>query len=356
MPTVFSANALPVLVGSMPHADHRQAVDLIFAATPQIPIWPQLPKYPIEGMLRQFLPGMPGVTELDGKIFVDAQGADFDERFLAFFEEYLLVEEGGAALEQSRFAMSPEEAGGFFAFLEEAERRREQLTALKGQITGPITFCTGLVDQDGRAVFYNDQLRDAAVKLLAMKARWQTRMMARVKEQPLIFFDEPGLAGFGSSAFITITPADIAGCFSEVFAGVHQEGGLAGVHVCANTEWSVIFDTAVDIVNFDAYSYFDKLLLYPRQLISFFDRGGILASGIVPTAAEQISVETAASLADKWFDQARQLGRLGIDERTVFEQTLITPSCGTGAISEALAEAVLRLTGEVSALVRARLG
>jgi methionine synthase II (cobalamin-independent) len=252
--------------------------------------------------------------------------------------------------------MSPEEAGGFFAFLEEAGRRREQLTALKGQITGPITFCTGLVDQDGRAVFYNDQLRDAAVKLLAMKARWQTRMMAQVKERPLIFFDEPGLAGFGSSAFITITPADIAGCFSEVFAGVHQEGGLAGVHVCANTEWSVIFDTAVDIVNFDAYSYFDKLRLYPQQLTAFFARGGILASGIVPTAAEQIRDESAASLADKWFEQTRQLGRLGIDERTVFAQTLITPSCGTGAISEELAETVLRLTGEVSALIRTELG
>ncbi|MBE0586392.1 MAG: hypothetical protein IH612_21835 [Desulfofustis sp.] len=355
MTPVFSADALPVLVGSMPHADHRQAVDLIFAATPQIPIWPQLPKYPIEGMLRQFLPGMPGVTERDGKIFVDGQTPDFADQFLSFFEDYLLVEEGGIDLDSSRFAMSPEEAGGFFVFLEEAARRRQQLTALKGQITGPITFCTGLVDQDGRAVFYNDQLRDAAVKLLALKARWQTRMMARVKERPLIFFDEPGLAGFGSSAFITISPADIATCFAEVFAGVHQEGGLAGVHVCANTEWSVIFDTEVDIVNFDAYAYFDKLILYPRHLRSFFARGGILASGIVPTSAQQIAAETAPSLVDKWFDQARQLVQLGIDERTVFSQTLITPSCGTGAISEELAETVLRLTGEVSALIREKL-
>ncbi len=348
----FSAQALPVLVGSMPQADHRQALELIFEVTPDIPLWPQLPGIREEGMLLQFLPGMPGVVEKDGKIMVDLHRPDFEADFLAFFEDYLLVEEGALDLDQSRFAMADREAHGLFMFLDAVAQRREHLTALKGQITGPITFATSLVDQDGRAVFYNDQLRDAVVKLLAMKARWQTRALARIKGRPLLFFDEPGLAGFGSSAFITITPADIAACFAEVFAGVHDEGGLAGVHVCANTEWSVIFETGVDIVNFDAYSYFDKLVLYAQHLVDFFARGGILASGIVPTSAELLAGETARSLADRWFEQMRQLADLGIDERTVFSQTLITPSCGTGTLSEALATTVLRLTAEVSALIR----
>ncbi len=99
------------------------------------------------------------------------------------------------------------------------------------------------------------------------------------KETPLIFFDEPGLAGFGSSAFITITPEDIKACLSEVFEAVHAEGGLVGVHVCANTEWSVIFDSGTDIVSFDAYSYFDKFILYPEHIRTFFQRGGILCFG-----------------------------------------------------------------------------
>ncbi|BDD88286.1 hypothetical protein [Desulfofustis limnaeus] len=353
---VFTANALPVLVGSMPHKSHRQAVELIFSATPSIPIWPQLPANRQEGMLRQFLPGMPGVTERDGKVFIDTAASDFETHFLHFFEQYLAVEEGAEEIDQSRFTMSPAEAAGFFAFLEEARLHRDSVIALKGQITGPITFCTGLVDQDGRAIFYNEQLRDAAVKHLALKARWQTSKMAQVKERPLLFFDEPGLAGFGSSAFITITPADIATCFSEVIAAVHGEGGLAGVHVCANTEWPVIFDTAMDIVNYDAYSYFDRLLLYPDHLVSFLQRGGILASGIVPTAAEHVAGETAESLADKWFTQTGELEHLGLDARTIFAQTLITPSCGTGTLSESLAEKVLSLTAQVSMLIRDKMG
>lgn len=348
----FAPNCLPLLIGSLPLTSHAEAAELIFRHTPDIPIWPQLPALPEEGMLLQFLPGLPGVRERDGKVFVDTEEPAFAEEVLAFYEEYLLVAEGAAPLETSRFLLSRPAARGFYAFLELAGQRSD-LVALKGQITGPVTFCTSLVDQAGRAIFYNDQLRDAAVKHLALKARWQARKMAEVCPRAIVFFDEPGLAGLGSSAFITITKEDILGCFSEVFAAVREEEGLTGVHVCANTEWPVIFESGVDIVSYDAYSFFDKLVLYKDHLVKFFAVGGILASGIVPTAPEYIDAETTDSLVAKWFAQTEQLQAIGIDRRQVFAQTLITPSCGTGAVSRAQAEKVLQLTGEVSAKIRA---
>lgn len=350
----FFPEALPVLIGSLPHSDHSEATSLIFEHTPDIPIWPQLPTNKDEGMLLQFLPGLPGVTEKDDKIYINLEAPGFEAEFLAFFEDYLMISEGGAALDDSRFAMSAHEAGGFFTFLTQARKHQSQLVALKGQLTGPITFCTGLVDQDGRALFYNEQMRDAALKLLALKARWQTKKMAEIKDSPLIFFDEPGLAGFGSSAFITITEEDIKACFSEVCQAVHDEGGLAGVHVCANTEWSILFESPVDVISFDAYSYFDKLSLYPQHLVSFFERAGILASGIVPTAPEFIASETAEALAEKWFEQSAEIEKLGVSAKTIFEQTLITPSCGTGTVSEAEALRVLELTRDVSAIIRSK--
>lgn len=348
----FEANSLPVLIGSLPHRNHEEAVRLIFAYTEQIPLWPQLPFYKEEGMLLQFLPGLPGITRQGGKTYIDSSTPEFADEFLRFFEDYLAVVEGAIDLEESRFAMSPQEAAGFSTFLQEAEQRQHELTALKGQLTGPITFSTGLADQDGRALFYDEQLRDAAVKLLALRARYQTRKMAQIKQPPLIFFDEPGLAGFGSSAFITITPEDINGCLREVYEGVREEGGMTGVHVCANTEWSVIFATGVDIVSFDAYSYFDKLILFADQLVSFFDRGGILASGIVPTAPAFIEQEDSESLVRKWLTQVEQLEKIGITRETVFRQTLITPSCGTGTVTEAQNLKVMEMTRDVSTAIR----
>jgi hypothetical protein len=349
----FKPQCLPLLIGSLPLRSHKEATDLIFQATPDIPLWPQLPAFREEGMIRQFLPGMPGVTEVDGKIFIDTESTAYEAELLAFYDEYLSVTEGTIPLEESRFLLARDAAPGFYTFLNDARTRKELLTALKGQTTGPITFCTGLADREGRAIFYNEQARDAALKLLALKARWQVRKMREICGQAIMFFDEPGLAGLGSSAFITITHDDIIACLSEVFDAVHAENGLTGVHVCANTEWPVVFASGVDIVSFDAYSYFDKLILYPEPLVKFFAAGGILASGIIPTTPEFIDAETTDTLVAKWFRQTEQLEAIGIAREKVYAQTLITPSCGTGTVSKAQAERVLHFTKSVAERVRA---
>lgn len=351
--SLFQPYCLPLLIGSLPITSHKEATDLIFLSTPEIPLWPQLPIYKTEGMLQQFLPGLPCVIETGGKIFLDMENSTCEGEMLAFYEEYLGIVDGTLSLEGSRFHLACETAPGFYTFLETAQAKKASLVALKGQTTGPFTFSTGLVDGQGRAIFYNDQLRDVAIKHLAMKARWQVRKMAEICGQTIMFFDEPGLAGLGSSAFITITREDIVACLSEVFAAVRAENGLTGVHVCANTEWSVVFESGVDIVSYDAYSYFDKLILYPEHLVKFFAGGGILASGIVPTAPELIDSEDADSLVAKWFRQAEQLQAIGIARDKVHAQTLITPSCGTGAVSRVQAEKVLDLTRSVSEKIRA---
>ena len=352
----FTPCCLPLLIGSLPLSDHREASQLIFDATPELPIWPQLPMYREEGMVQQFLAGLPGVRAEAGKVFIDSEGQAFSEETLAFYEEYLAIVDGGASLDGSRFTIDEEAGRGFAAFLAEAEARKGTYHALKGQTTGPFTFCTALVDGAGRAIFYDDQLRDLAIKHLSLKARWQIQKMSACCGRTIMFFDEPALAGLGSSAFISIGQNDISDCLREVFTGVREENGLVGVHVCANTEWPAILASGLDILSFDAFGYFDKLVLYPEQLKTFLAAGGILASGIVPTAPELIDGESATSLVDLWFSQLHGLVALGIAEETIFTQTLITPSCGTGALTRAQAERVLVLTGEVSAKIRQRFG
>ncbi|MGW8193306.1 MAG: hypothetical protein ACWGOX_03500 [Desulforhopalus sp.] len=348
----FLPRCLPLLIGSLPFDNHAEATKMINHFTPEIPIWPQLPAYAQEGMIAQFVPGLPGVTRRDGRLFVDSNTSSFDSEVLEFYEEYLGIAEEPDLLDHSRFSLSREVAEGFHTFLASADENREKLSGLKGQTTGPITFCTGLVDEAGRAIFYNEQLRDIAVKHLAMKARWQVRKMSQLVDRTIMFFDEPALAGLGSSAFITMTKEEIIACLEEVFDAVRTEGCLTGVHVCANTEWPVVFDSGVDIVSYDAYSFFDRLILYPELLVDFFAGGKVLATGIVPTTPELIEKETIDSLVQKWFAQTAQLQAHGIALETVFRQSFITPSCGTGTVSRDQALKVLELTRGVSARIR----
>jgi methionine synthase II (cobalamin-independent) len=349
----FQPGGIATLIGSLPLADHGAAADLVLKHTPEIPFWAQLPVHKEEGMMAQFSNGLPGLCKDNGKVIVDTESGNFDEQLLRFYEEYMGVLDGQIDLDASRFVLEADSAGGFFELSKRLSALSVAPIAVKGQITGPFTLATGIVDQNQQAIFYDAQLRDATVKLLAMKARWQVRRLLRFKHPVLIFVDEPGLAGFGSSAFTSISRDDISQCFEEIFEAVHQEGGLVGVHVCANTDWSLVLDSAADIVSFDAYAFFDRFILYSGQIKNFIDSGKILAWGIVPTLNPgDIDGETIESIWDRWMVQVRQVTALGIDMQKLICQSLITPSCGMGSLELDSVEKVISLTKAVSRKIR----
>ena len=353
MDNPFRPQGLPVLIGSLPLADHNEACQLVLDYTPQIPLWIQLPVHKEEAMVAQFMPGLPGICTTTDRVCIDTDQNDFDRDIIKFYEDYMAVTEGRTDLFESTFSLGEDTAKGFFVFLEGLKHLSEPPVAVKGQITGPFTFCTGISDQNKKAIIYDEQLKDAAVKLLALKSRWQARRLSQLGHPVIIFIDEPALAGFGSSEFISISPDAIARSLEEVIAAVHAEGALAGVHVCANTDWSLILDSSADIVSFDAYSYFDRFILYADKIKGFLDAGKIIAWGMVPTLkADELEKETTASLVSQWEDKAVQVEKLGFTPDQLISQSLITPSCGAGSLSTELAIKVLKLTQEVSAQIR----
>jgi len=345
MPIRFKPELRPVLIGSLPYRDHDEALTQVIVHTPEIPVWAQLPANPQEQMIPQFLPGMPGLRTEENRMFIALGEDTFNTDLLAFYEAYLSITEADGDMAESEFALTPAAAGGFFTLVDYLKAPSTPPKAVKGQVTGPITFGTGVKDENGRAIFYDDQARDAAIKLLSLKARWQVRQLSMGAWPVIIFIDEPALAGFGSSELISISKEEIIVCLEEVIKAIHAAGGLAGIHVCANTDWSLVLASGVDIVNFDAYLYFDRFILYPDQIKIFIEAGGVLAWGIVPTGDQaHIERETTDSLANRWRQQARQVVNLGIDMEILATQSLITPSCGVGSLSIDHAEKVLNLT------------
>ena len=162
------------------------------------------------------------------------------------------------------------------------------------------------------------------------------------------------MAGFGTSAYITITKADVIQSIEEIALEIHAENGLAGVHVCANTEWDMLLDSKIDIISFDAYSFFDKFILYPEMIKAYLGQGKLIAWGIVPTAkAELIAAQTTQGLVQLLHDQMDELSRkTGISKDTILSQSFITPSCGTGSLDLDSAKTVLKLTQQVSGAFR----
>lgn len=337
----------------MPHQDRQKTVDLIIREMTEIPVWPQLSKIKAEQMMVQYLEGLPGLRMREDEVFVETDTPEFEQELYAFYEEYLEVDAGGKDLLNSGFQMGPETSKTFLLFLEKLNQVSTPFRALKGQVVGPFTLLSGLKDRQQRALLYDERMRDVLVKLLAMKARWQIHHLKSFACPVIIFVDEPALAGFGSSAFISISEELIQSLLKEVIDSIHQAGALAGVHVCANTDWLLAFHSPVDIINFDAYSYLDKFALYEKDFAQFMREGRMVAWGMVPTADPQkIREETAQSLADRWLGSVDQFTSPDVPVEKILSQSLFTPSCGCGSLPEAEAERVVRLTRELGEIMK----
>jgi hypothetical protein len=333
-------------VGSVPYTDSAEICSRLVNDL-DVPAWPQLPRRTFrENMYVQYSYGLPGIVldEAGERVFFDTTG-DLTPALEVFYERYL-------ADNVHSFALRPDYAAGFYAMLDVLRTVPGEWA--KGQVTGPISFGLTVTDQDRRAGLYNDLLADAIVKNVAMIARWQIQQLRMVRPDTILFVDEPYMASFGS-AYISLSREQVITMLDEVFAAIHQEGSLAGVHCCANTDWSVLLATSVDILNLDAYGYLENLALYPADLRAFLDRGGVIAWGIVPNTEEVFTV-TAEQLAQRLVDGLKlisskaEMRGIQIGAEEIANRSIIAPSCGLGSTTVEVADSAfdrLVCTGNV---------
>ena len=340
-------------VGSFPHSEVEDALQIIKENIPQIPVWPQLPIYPEEGMTRQYNEGMPGLITKGDRVFFDTSNSSFDSELMKFYEDYFQALEMEDMPLEHPFGISPTYGRGFHALLRLLGESDYTPVAIKGQITGPITLATSLTDQNGKWAYYDNRLREVVIKTLALKVKWQIHQLRKFMTPVIIFIDEPSLAAYGSSAFLGISEDDVKNDLTEIIEQIHSEGAIAGIHCCENTDWGLLISTDIDILNFDAYGFFDRLVLYANLLQDFIKRGKVLAWGLIPTSdAEIISKENPNSLIKRWKGYIQELARFGLEPEILIKQSLLTPSCGTGSLTPDLSEQVMKLLREVSEILQ----
>ena len=331
---------LPTMIGSLPHTNPSPACSLVGRYLKDIPAWPQLPKRSFkESMVAQFSEGFPGVVIKGDTIYAD-RSKDWDIPLEELYNAYMDNKE-------DKYAISPGYAAGLYCLL-----KLDNLSpiAVKGQVTGPISFGLALTDDSRRPIIYDDMLADAAVKLLRLKAIWQEKALRKISRNTIIFVDEPAMASYGSS-YVSLSGDRVISLLEDVFGAI---SGLKGVHCCGNTDWSLLLGTSTDIISFDTFNYAQSLSLYPAEVKNFINRKGTVAWGIVPTEEKQLAGETASSLKDRLEEAMAPFTRNGIPFEQLVRQGLLTPGCGLALISTAAAEHALELVAELSIKMRKR--
>ncbi len=339
-------------IGSLPHNNLDKA--LVENCFNQIPFWPQLAKInKNEDMIIQFLEKMPSFFV--GKDFLDTEYDEFFEDLEQFFLDYeeILADINCESLD--KYAISKDYSSSFPEFIKLVKKHKPDFA--KGQIVGPFTLATTLVDKDGKCAFYDETLREIILKTLTLKALWQIKEIkaANPSTIPIIFIDEPSISQLGTSAFVTISEDEVISLFREVSDAIKAAGALSAIHCCGKCDWSVPISGGVDIINLDAYSFAQSLSLFNKDVEDFLNRGGKIAWGVVPTldkdALENADIEI---LTQKFNDAVGYLTKKGIDEKLIIENSILSPSCGAGSLSEELAEKAMNLTRNLSDILKAR--
>ena len=331
-------NLLTTAMAVMPHTDAEAALDA--ALSLDIPFWPQLPRLNYyEDMYVQASEHFPGIVLDMGK-----QTLSFSmDKFVAELEDTLAHFD-----EPAYFDISTQYSDVYHRFLKLDFSDRP---AIRGQLEGPISFGLNVLDQDKRPIIFDDTVRPFMYEFMAKRINVQLECLKKLNDNAFMFIDEPGLQ-FLFSALSGYDSNAARQDMEEFFSMLERP---CGVHLCGNPDWDFLLNLDMGILSMDVYLNAEIFATYAKSIKRFVDRGGVIAWGIVPTAEpDDIAKETCDSLVDRWERQAALLCGENWDIQALLKQTIITPSCGTGSLSQELALKVLQLTKEVSAVLRAK--
>lgn len=330
-------------VGALPHTDPRQACDDVLAVFPEFPYIPTLPdRSQLESIVFNDSEQLPGRMIRDDRLLFDSandQTSAMEKVYLDFVEENF-----------SDYALHREYAS---AFIEMMSRNLAGAKVLKCQVTGPVTFGMQVVDSGKRPIYYDSQIADVLSKMIALKARWcEEEMRARTGvSETLVVLNEPYLASLGSSV-VPVDKETVRAGWADIASLV--QGGL-GVHCCSNTDWEFVIGLDPAVISFDAYATSKEFLLYADSVISYMERGGIVAWGIVPADSKVFAAETTDSLYDRYLAIRSQLCAR-MPEELFDAQSLITPSCGIRFSDRNGSLAIMEAAAEISRRIRKKAG
>lgn len=334
-------------IGSLPHTDLEKAMRVV-EDNFKIPFWPQLVKLKKnEDMILQFLENMPSFFCENEKVYLEVESEKFFCDLEQFFLDYDEIDENANSELLEKYAINSSIA--FPKFIEIIGKNYPVFA--KGQIVGPFTLSTTLTDKSGKPVFYDETLKDIIVKTLVLKALWQIKRIkfASPSTVPIIFIDEPSISQIGTSAYLNVSPDEVSGMLKLISDAIQKNGGLSAIHCCGKCDWEIPIKSGVDIINLDAFNFAKNLSTFSEVINKFLLDGGKIAWGVVPTLDEKALKNLDVNkLSDVFENAVKYLTKKGINEKIIRENSIFTPSCGAGALSEELACLAMRLVRELS--------
>jgi len=307
---IFEARCGTTAMGIMPHSDIEQALELALGL--DIPFWPQLPNVSLyEDMYVQTSEHFPGITidfERGRLVFSTA-------RFQEELEDYFTKME-----DPETYALTTEYSRVFKKFL---SRDLQGYKAIRGQITGPVSFGFKVLDETFKPIIYNEEAKTILFDFIQKKVNVQYQELKAKNQNAFVWVDEPGL-GYVFSGLSGYNDQQAKEDYYNFIQGLE---GPKGLHLCADVNLPYLLELGIEILSFDAFQIGFMPKEYTQSVAEFIKKGGIISWGIVPTESSVLSTQTPEKLASTLSNYWEVISdNTGLALRQIAEQALIAPA------------------------------
>lgn len=349
---IFEAKCKTTAMGIMPHRDIEKALEL--SLNLDIPFWPQLPNVSLyEDMYVQTSENFPGIS-LD---FERGRLTFQRERFQNELEDYFSKME-----DPQTYALSDRYSIVFRRFLSKDLKGYE---AIRGQVTGPVSFGFKVLDENLKPIIYDDEVKTILFDFIQRKVNHQYQELKKKNKNAFVWVDEPGL-GYVFSGLSGYNDQQAKKDYIDFVQGME---GPKGLHLCADVNLPYLLELGIDILSFDALQMGFMPKEYVSSVYQFIKRDGIISWGIVPTSYSFISRENAMNMVSILLNYWGAISEnTGIELREIAEHSLIAPArcclkditladdgnCEIPGIEERIVERAFSLLSETSKILRER--
>jgi hypothetical protein len=325
----LEARCRTTAMGIMPHTDVERALELALGL--DIPFWPQLPRVSFyEDMYAQASENFPGIV-------VDPEGQRIDFNNIRFEQE---LEGYSQRMDQPEvFSLSEGYSAVYHKF---SAKELQSYHAIRGQVTGPVSFGFRVVDENAKPIIYHDGVRIILFEFIQRKANVQYGELRERNRNAFVWLDEPGL-GWVFSGLSGYNDVQAKQDYRDFLEGIE---GPKALHLCANVNLPYLLELGVEILSFDAYQMEIMPKGYTQAVAEFLRAGGVISWGIVPTDSISLGGETPQTLARLLTGYWEAISEsTGLEPKRIAQQALIAPArcClknigQVGAVDEAVSQ------------------
>ncbi len=297
-------------MGIMPHRNIEKALELVF--TLDIPFWPQLPHLSLyEDMYVQTSENFPGIRVDFEKGRLSFNTIRFEKELNDYFTKMEIPE---------TYALTPEYSMVFQKFL---SHDLQHYRAIRGQITGPVSFGFKVLDENLKPMIYNEEVRAILFDFIQKKVNIQYQVLKAKNRNAFVWVDEPGL-GYVFSGLSGYHDQQAKEDYHHFIEGIE---GPKGLHLCAEVNLPYLLELGMEILSFDAFQIGFMPKEYTQSVTDFIKKGGIISWGIVPTELKILETQTPEKLASLllgYWNILSENSDLSVDQ--LAEQALIAPA------------------------------